>query len=357
MPAANHNFFIEQGSDFEITFQYLDSNQNPVDLTNHCASLLWKPIDIGFPQGFSSSVSPAVPGSSPSNAWTLKKDNLGNIIFTLSYIFTKQIRWSNAVYDLYITDSSTPPKKYRIATGQITTIRDNFPECATSSAGHCTDCNALQFVLETPVPTVTNTVTTSTSGSTSGTPTVTPTPLPEMDLCATICNELDMYAVMHSGSAITILDNSVSSGTINIPNTGTIQNIELMVNKLKHQSPQDLVFLLTPPTGNKVLLSSHNKISNNISTGFSFIFSNKAASGVYLNNALNNSYINILNKTSNYNYNNEILSTNLQSWIGSSASGDWTLNIIDDDIGVSGSIDSWNLIVTYEPPPLTIDEI
>lgn len=358
MSAAIHNFNIEQGSDFEITFKYLDSNQNPVDLTNYCVSLLWKP-DVGSPQGFSSSSSPSVPGFSPINAWTLKKDNLGNIVFTLSYIFTKKILWSNAIYDLYITNASTPPKKYRIATGQINAIKDNFPECALSSDGYCSDCTGLQFVVQ---PATTLPGTTSTPGITptitgSGTPNVTPTPLPEIDLCATICNELDMYAIMYSGAPIFIVDNSMVSDTINITNTGVIQNIEIMINKLKHSSPQDLVFLLTPPSGDKILLSSHNKITNNNSNGFSFIFSNKAASGVYLNNALNNSYINILDKTSSYKLNGSALSANLYSWIGSAVSGDWSLSVIDDDIGTSGSIDSWNLIMTYEPPPLTIDEI
>lgn len=360
MPAAVHNFFIEQGSDFEITFQYLDSNQNPVDLSNYCVSLLWKPLDIGFPQGFSSSLSTVVPGTTPATAWTLKKDNLGNITFNLSYIFTKNIQWTDALYDLYITDSATPPKKYRIATGQITTIKDNFPECATSSAGYCSDCTNLAFNATPPTPTVTNTLTGSTptvTTSTGGGPTVTPTPLPEIDLCATICNELDMYAVMYSGAGMILVDNGAVSGTIDVANTGIIQNIEVMINRLKHQSPQDLVLLLTPPTGNTILLSAHNKISNNSSNGFSCIFSNKAASNVYLNNALNNSYVNILDKTSIYKYNNLNLSNNLQSWIGSQASGSWTLSVIDDDTGVSGTIDGWHLIVTYEPPPLTIDEI
>ena len=35
MPAANHSFSIEQGSDFQITFRYLDENNTRVNLTNY----------------------------------------------------------------------------------------------------------------------------------------------------------------------------------------------------------------------------------------------------------------------------------------------------------------------------------
>ena len=34
MPAANHPFSIEQGSDFQITFRYVDENNISVNLTN-----------------------------------------------------------------------------------------------------------------------------------------------------------------------------------------------------------------------------------------------------------------------------------------------------------------------------------
>ena len=84
MSAAIHNFFIEQGSDFQITFRYLDTNEVPVDLTNYCVSLLWKPtVGIGFPQGFSSTTSPTVIGNTPNTAWTLTRDSLGNIVALL----------------------------------------------------------------------------------------------------------------------------------------------------------------------------------------------------------------------------------------------------------------------------------
>lgn len=351
MAAANHNFSIESGSDFQITFQYLDENQNPIDINPYCVSLLWRPsTGPGFPQGFSSNQ----PSSLNNEGFTLVKSTNGNIIFSLSYIFTKQITWSQAVYDLYISDSSTPPKKFKLSTGTIDLIPNNFPECSTQTTGHCADCNSLVFDAVGPIvpsPTPTNGVL--------------PVPTPsfsDSDICSLVCDDLDIYATMYSGSGILISDNSIVSGTINVANTGIIQNIEVVLNKLKHQNPQDLAFILSPPTGDKVLLSAHNKIlHNNIINGFSCVFSNKASPDVYINNVVNNGYqipyVNILDKTAIYKYNNENLSSNLQSWIGSSPSGDWTLIVKDDDIGASGTIDDWKLIITYSPPEFIIDEL
>ncbi len=41
MPAANHNITIEQGSAFEIVFEFINNNNLPIDLTNWCAILQW----------------------------------------------------------------------------------------------------------------------------------------------------------------------------------------------------------------------------------------------------------------------------------------------------------------------------
>jgi subtilisin-like proprotein convertase family protein len=167
---------------------------------------------------------------------------------------------------------------------------------------------------------------------------------------------------MYTGSSITIDDNSASSGTISISDMREIQNIELFVNKLKHQHPQDLAFVLVTPNQDKILLSAHNKIlNNNIVNGFNFVISNKAVPGTYINNVANIPYqipyVNILDKRSSYNFNNETLLADFDHLIGTSPSGDWTLIIKDDDIGTSGSISDWGLVIAYKPPPFTIDEI
>lgn len=357
MAAAVHPIAIEIGSDFNISFQYLDINENPIDLSGYCITMLMKPTSgSGKAFGFSSQNSSL---TLSSNGWTLLKDN-STINFALksSFTYENMIDWPDGVYDLYITELSEPSKKSRIATGTISIIQNNFPECAATSCGSEDECiGVINTPDETPTPTQ--------EPSPDITPTPTPTPatqIPDIDLCEMFCNDLDLNAIMYIGSGLNIPDNSSVSGTISIDNTRTVQNIELMINKLKHSSPQDLAMILVPPTGDKILLSAHNKIINNNSiNGFSYIISNKAIPNIYINNVSNNStnipYVNILDKTSSYNFNDENLSTNLQSWIGSAPSGDWTLIINDHDIGVSGSIQDWRLIVTYEPYPLDIDSI
>lgn len=42
MPASKYDFSIEQGSSYQISFIYKDAQQNPIDLTNWCARLVWK---------------------------------------------------------------------------------------------------------------------------------------------------------------------------------------------------------------------------------------------------------------------------------------------------------------------------
>lgn len=41
MAATQYNFAIEQGSSFRLSLVYKDSNNNPIDLTNWCARLVW----------------------------------------------------------------------------------------------------------------------------------------------------------------------------------------------------------------------------------------------------------------------------------------------------------------------------
>lgn len=353
MASAIHDIAIEIGSDFIISFEYLDIENNPVNLDGYCVSMLMKPTTgSGKAVGFSSQNSST---SVINNGWTLLTNNNNiTLSITSAFIYTNMLEWEEGVYDLYITELSTPEKKSRLSTGIITIIRNNFPECALVSCGNEQDCVDLLQPAPDPSPTVPDI---------EVTPTPTPSiPVSDIDLCSLFCNDLEINAVMYTGSGLNIVDNSMVSGSIQIDDTRTVQNIELMINKLKHSYPQDLAMILVPPTGDKILLSAHNKINNNNSyNGFSYIFSNKAVPGIYINNVTNNTsnipYVNILDKTNFYNFNNEPLSSSLSSWIGTTPSGEWTLIVKDDDIGTSGTIEDWRLIITYEPPPLTVDPI
>ena len=162
------------------------------------------------------------------------------------------------------------------------------------------------------------------------------------------CVELDVYSVVYAGSGLNINDLSTSSGSITSTDTRMIENIELAINKLAHSSPQDIAFLLAPPSGNKILLSANHKIVNN-NNNFSFMFSNKATATSYLHNISNGGLCNIYDKTSSYKYNNENLLYSFDHLFDTSTTGVWTLYAKDTDPLSSGSLDSWKLIVTYKP--------
>lgn len=332
MPAAIFNFSIEQGTAFELSFKYNDTNGNGIDLSDKCILLRWTQSDNNG-QIFSSQSNSSL--STENGGYTLVANNEGLIVLTLSSERTKAYSFDSAIYDLDIIENINGiSKNTRIATGTISIIKRNF-----NVISDCTIFSSNPDVIAiTPTATI------------NGTVSPTPTPTAEvLDLCLPEdCMELDLYSVVYTGSGLTIPDNSSASGFITTTDNRNIFNIELAINGLKHTSPQDITLLLSPPSGNKILLSSHHKISN-YSSGFSFMFSNKAAPNIYLNNISNGQMCNIYDKTSIIKYNNENLNSSFNHLFNTSTTGDWTLIVRDDDIGASGTIDSWKLIITYEP--------
>jgi len=354
MAAAIYNFFIEQGSFFEITFQYLDVNSNPIDLTNYCIRLRMKD-NTNVVRIYGSEVA--------CNNYTLSKSSDGFITWSLPASVTKDFTFTSAVYDLDVNSDSIDSR--RISTGRIEIIPNNFVDCiggnpsricAPCDALICDDSNGTNISEDgdggTPVPTGENPTPTPTPT------TISPCDIIQEDFCGYLCQGMDMFGKMYSGPYMNIPDMGSISGTISIPDTGIITNIEIAIDKLTHSHPQDLSMILVPPSGNKILLSSHNKIKNyNPSSGLSFAFSDKALPSIYLNNRNSNDYyLNILDKKQNYkftldNINYENFDTSITGLVGYSCSGNWSLIIRDEDIGSSGSISGWHMVITYEPPP------
>jgi subtilisin-like proprotein convertase family protein len=338
MPAASYNFLIEQGSEHSILFKYLDINGNPVDLSGKCVILRWLDSNNNI-LTFSSATTASLDNAS---GYSLTADNEGLITFKIAASRTKDYNFTTAVYDLDIVENTgTFVKNTRVLTGTIGLVTRNFSLCE-----NCALINAdpsVPLSNDNIIVTVTPTVTPS------GTPT-TPTPLPtgiENDLCLPEdCISLDIFSQVYSGSGLTLYDNQNNSGTIIVTNTGIIENVELAVNGLKHSSPQDLVFILSPPSGSGILLSANSKISN-YQNNFSFMFSNKASSGNYLYNTTNGGLCNIVNKTTNYRFNDNSLTYSFDHLFNNSITGVWTFYANDTDITTSGSIDSWKLILTY----------
>jgi subtilisin-like proprotein convertase family protein len=319
MAAVNYNFSIEQGSDFEVNFQYNDSNGQSVNLgdTNTSCVVMQIIPNSGDTFGFS---------TKKIGNTSLFSNDKGLITLKISNALTQSFQFDNAIYDL---DVLIGDKITRLVYGNIDIIKRQtpFPSCILSSP----------------------------STNTDDTPSTTPTPSESspdfQNLCLdTDCLNLDIYSIPYQGSGLIINDLSTASSNIITTSTNNIENIEVLINNLNHTSPQDLQIFLAPPSGNKILLAANHKMPK---TNFNFMFSNKALPTSYIYNINNGSYCNIYDKTSIVKYSNETLLSNFGHLIGHSVTGVWSLLIKDTDpdpapIG-SGYMDGWKLIVTYQP--------
>lgn len=249
MPAANHNFIIEQGSNFFITFEYLNSDSIPVDLTNYCIILKFR--DNNNPNLF------AQYSSNVTNAnYRLRKNNLGLIEWFVPFTETRSFNFDSANYDLYIVNNIT--EEYtRICTGVIEIAKTNFPECDGSTLDSCRDCEQItgsdawsgisetdttsqnpitltssvsgiissiavtggQIVnINTPLLTISpNISTTPTTPTNSGaTPPTLPTNLAQEDLCDYLCQGLDLFGKLYTYADNILYVENKTSGTYNI---------------------------------------------------------------------------------------------------------------------------------------------
>jgi subtilisin-like proprotein convertase family protein len=348
MPAAEYNFFIEQGSNFDITFQYLDENNNPIALssTEDCIVFKFQPDDLGIVKF------PGVTYSSSASDISLRTITIGSngqILLSLKYSDTKEFGWDTAKYDLYlIKDRNSSPtvnkKQYRLATGTISLVK-----VATSANIDC----------EPPV--TQSTPTTDTGTGNTNTPDVTPTltlqpQADTVDLCSVVCGNLDLYSTLYqyagpgNVSSLTINDNSIVSGQIPISSSLRIENIEVVVSGLKHQSPQDLSFVLVPPSGSGILLAHNQKIVN-ATTSAGFIFSRKASPSSFLHNMGNTSpYVNIYDKRQ-YHPSGSNLRAGFSHLYNHALSGLWTLQIADTDPVGSGVLSGWGIVIQYSSSP------
>lgn len=348
MPAVSHNFQIEQGSDFEINFQYLNEQNEPINLSNKCIILRWLEANTNNVVTFSSATPASIDNAS---GYSLTGNDLGIINFQISSSQTKTYEFTTAIYDLDIVENSGAgnSKNIRLVTGTIGLITRNFTVVE--------NCSIISSDSKIPVAGDAPTITVTPSPTSGISPSPTASGSDSNDLCLPDdCFALDIYAASYHGSGFNINDNQNNSGSITIGVSKVIENIELSVNGLRHNSPQDLTFILAPPSGSGILLSSNSKITNySANNGFSFMFSNKAPVGAYLNNITNGGMCNIRNRTDIVKFNNGNLLYSFDHLLNSSITGVWTLYANDNDVDVSGSIDSWKLILTY-PPEIVGDE-
>lgn len=306
MPAAVHNFTLEQGSAFEIVFEFINNNNIPIDLTNWCALLQWVESD-GDTLVFNTNYD--------GDNYRMFVDSLGKITLQIPARITKDYNFTTAVYDLDLQEPNeqyvnSGLKTYRLSTGIVTLLPRNTPVITTDCANLNSDFN--------------------------------------LDACSIGCDNLDPYSIVYNGSTIAINDNASNTSSVTTSDTRLIENIDVAIYGLSHPSPQDLIFILKSPNNalNSVLLSANSKIAN-YRPGFSFVFSDRAPIGVSLNNVMNNKSCRITDKSSRVSIVGFTTRANFTHFLGTSIAGQWTLYVIDSDTGASGSIESWKLIITY----------
>jgi subtilisin-like proprotein convertase family protein len=305
MAAVFHPISIEQGSAYEIVFYYTDQNGSPIDITNYCVSIQFKTNTdiISFTNKYK------------GNNYSLKSNSDGTIIFKLPARITNTYLFDNAVYDLDIQEPNedyvgSGLKTYRLVTGSVSMVRRNtdvsLVDCANLAQSENTTDN-----------------------------------------CDTECGKLDLYSVQY-GSGNLSISGAESSNVINTTDTRLIENIEIAIDGLRFNNPQDLILILLCPNGDQVLLSANTRIQK-YAPGFSFMFSNRAPAGNYLFSIESGQLCQIKDKTSYIKYNNNDLLSSFDTLINNSVSGNWRLVVLNPELTYTGSIDSWKLIITYKP--------
>jgi len=298
-----YDFSIEAGNIFEVTFNYTDEDGVPINLNNYCVFLRWV-SDTGIEENFSSTTS--------TTDYQIVTGSDGSIKVVIPAKTTQNYNYATATYDLEI---QTPNETYtgsgfeviRLLTGTINFIQKNVS----------VDINNLRCD---------------------------PYLFPRTQKFSRIA---DINDVQYNGNGITTTSLSEASDTITVDDNFTINYIEVLINNFSYRYPQDLRILLTPPTGDTILLSGHEKITNNVQN-FNIVFSPKANSSKFLYNGQSNEPINIVDKTSIINYNNLTLTGDLNSVNGTSSLGNWVLTIADDGSLDEGSIGSWGLIINHD---------
>lgn len=337
MPAATYNFNIEQGSDLRVIFQYIDENNTFVNMTNFYVSLVFVTND---------NQTYYFDNITPTADYQLLTDVPGSITLFIPARITNTYNFINAIYDLDIqepneTYSGSGLKRYRLSQGNIGIIKRNIPITINNSSA---------IINESPI----------------------------IDACSMNCSSF--YSSIYTGSSLNIKDNATTISTVKVQDNRSIDYVEIAINGLNHTNPQDLNIFLAPPSGDKILLSAGTKIRN-YRPGFSYMMSDRAPPLATLNNITDGGVCRVINKTNRVRFDNSIPMTicdqsgcnevvvplsvsngtvtlgqlnnenllssfeHLRGYVPSS--GDWSLYVTDTDIGGSGIIDSWKLIITY----------
>lgn len=93
MPASKYDFSIEQGTSFKLSLIYKDSNQNPINISNWCARLIWT-TDEGTTQVFTTR-------NTDYSVYKFSVDgSAGKLLLQIPAATTNSFTFAKAKYDL-----------------------------------------------------------------------------------------------------------------------------------------------------------------------------------------------------------------------------------------------------------------
>lgn len=121
MAAGRYSFTIEQGATLDFELAYKDSNNNPIDLTDHQGRMQIRPT-IGSDTVYitlSSSLDTDGTGLNFGGSNGLNPPTSGTIGIFISANSSSQLNFNEAVYDLEIATGDNSPIVTRILEGQV----------------------------------------------------------------------------------------------------------------------------------------------------------------------------------------------------------------------------------------------
>lgn len=113
MPAAQHDFTIEQGATFTRAFRWLDATGNVVDLTGFTARMQVR-ANVASPD--------VLLELTTANDRLVIEPTLGRVSISLDATTTAAITWRKGVYDLELVSGAG--EVTRLVAGQITVSRE-----------------------------------------------------------------------------------------------------------------------------------------------------------------------------------------------------------------------------------------
>lgn len=376
MAATEYNFAIEQGTIFAIDFNYKDTLNNPIDISNACVLFRMKPLNGSN----TNLITFTTTGNTTTSAYSFRiSPEKGLISLRLPAETTNAYDWASANYELEIT---LPDLFYnggsrivkRLLQGTITLRKrlipaDFVPSCTITEEG--TEVYGMEQDLSSY----------SISDSCVGSP---------CEFIGGNANIFPIYNIDTLESVIYFRDrvlinnenpygkSSPFPASLSVTESRIIERVDVLFDGFTHSNPTDLRVLLVH-NGSGVLLLDQNKFSyNNKPKNLSFIISDYAVPRPdgsaptmsnltdYKDNLIENKNLSVAlpgcaNPASlNYplpsdafaesdpNGDISVYASGLKTFEGMDVFGDWKLYAIDYNEKDSGLVGAVKLIVYYQ---------